>query len=171
MSCCFSGYHIFKSFWDAPIGSILSAKHEDDPQSLVHDKYAIALINSESVTVGHLPKFMSKLAHFFVKHAGKIRCEITGSKRYSSDLEQGGLEIPAKIIFQNSNERIIEEMKKKLAPLIEEYNKKQLLYVRVIRFFKKISFIKFFFFFSQIRCALKLGAFKIKLPMRCALSN
>ena len=29
-----------------------------------------------------------------------------------------------KIIFQNSKERIIEEMKKKLVPLIEEYNKK-----------------------------------------------
>ena len=67
---------------------------------------------------------MSKLAHIFVKHAGKIRCEITGSKRYSSDLEQGGLEIPAKIIFQNSNKRIIEKMKKKLAPVIEKYNKK-----------------------------------------------
>ena len=124
VNCCVRGYHIFKSFWDAPIGSILSAKHEDDPQSLVHDKYATALINSESVTVGHLPKFMSKLAHIFVKHAGKIRCEITGSKRYSSDLEQGRLEIPAKVIFQNSNERITEEIKKKLDPLVEEYNKK-----------------------------------------------
>ena len=48
----------------------------------------------------------------------------TSSKRYSSDLEQSGLEIPAKIIFQNSNERIIEEMKKKLTTLNEEYNKK-----------------------------------------------
>ena len=74
--------------------------------------------------MGHLPKFMSNLAHFFVKHDREIRCEITGSKRYSSDLEQGGLEIPAKIIFQNSNEKIIEEMKKKLTPLIEEYVKK-----------------------------------------------
>ena len=82
----------------------------------------LALTNSDSVRVGHLPKFMSKLAHFFVKHDGEIRSEITGSKRYSSDLEQGGLEIPAKIIFQNSNERIIEEMKKKRTPLIEEYN-------------------------------------------------
>ena len=54
----------------------------------VHNKYAIALIHSESVTVDNLPKFMSKLAHLFVKHAGKIRREITGSKRYS-DLEQG----------------------------------------------------------------------------------
>ena len=124
VNCCVRGYHIFKSFWDAPIGSILSAKHEDDPQSLFHEKYAVALINSESVTVGHLPKFMSKPAHVFVKHTGKIRCELTCSKRYSSDLEQGDLEIPAKIIFQNSNERIIEEMKEKLVPLIEEYNKR-----------------------------------------------
>ena len=92
----------------------------DDPQSLVHDKYAIALTNSDAVTVGHLAKFLSKLAHFFVNHDGEIRCEITGSKRYSSDLEQSGLEIPAKIIFWNSNERIIEEMKKKLTPLIEK---------------------------------------------------
>ena len=125
VNCCVRGYDIFKSFWNAPIGSVLSAKHEDDLQSLVHDKYAIALINSESVPLGHLQKFMSKLAHFFVKHARKIRCEITGSKRYSSNLEQGGgLENPAKKIFQNSNERIIEEMKKKLALLIGEYNKK-----------------------------------------------
>ena len=79
MNCCVRGYHIFKSFGDAPIGSVLSAKHENDPQSLVHDKYAIALIKSESVTVGHLPKVMSELSHFFVKHAEKIRRKITGS--------------------------------------------------------------------------------------------
>ena len=87
-NCFVRRYHIFKSFLDAPIGSILSAKHEHDPQSLVHDKYAIALINSETDTVGRLPKFMLKLTHFFVKYAGKIRCEITGSKRYSSELER-----------------------------------------------------------------------------------
>ena len=67
MNCCVREYHIFKSFWDAPIGALLSAKHQHDPQSLVHDKYAVALINSESVTMGHLPKFISKLAHIFVK--------------------------------------------------------------------------------------------------------
>ena len=39
-------------------------------------------------------------------------------------IPQGCLEIPAKIIFQNSNERIIEEMKKKLTSPIGEYNKK-----------------------------------------------
>ena len=80
MDCCVRGYHIFKLFWDAPIGSILSAKHEDDPQSLIHDKYAIALINSESITVGHLPRFMSKLAHVFVKHAWKLGVKLQVQK-------------------------------------------------------------------------------------------
>ena len=32
VNCCVRGYHFFKSFWDDPIGSVLSAKHEDDPQ-------------------------------------------------------------------------------------------------------------------------------------------
>ena len=41
-----------------------------------------------------------------------VLLQLVGSKRYSSDQEQGGLEIPRKIIFQNSNERIIEETKK-----------------------------------------------------------
>ena len=78
------------------------------------------LINSEAVTVGHLPKFMSKTGILFCL---VIRCEIAGSKKYSSDLVQDGLEIPAKKIFPNSKERINAEMKKKFAPLIEEFDK------------------------------------------------
>ena len=31
VNCCVRDYHIFNSFWDAPIDSVLSAKHEDDP--------------------------------------------------------------------------------------------------------------------------------------------
>ena len=46
---------------------------------------------------------MSKLSHIFVKHAEKIRCEVTVSKRYSPDLEQGGLEIPAISEFKRKN--------------------------------------------------------------------
>ena len=115
----------------------MSAKHEDDPQSLIHDKYAIALINSEKVTVGHLPKFMSKLAHVFVKHAGKLGVKLQVQK----DLEQGGLEIPAKIIFQNSSKRIIDEMKKKLAPLTKKYNKKTLIAIRTCNQIFKKDFI------------------------------
>ena len=70
-------YHIFHLFWEAPVGSLLIAKHEDDPQSLIHDKFAIALVNNDLVTVAHIPKFISKLTYFFLKHGGHIKCEIT----------------------------------------------------------------------------------------------
>ena len=43
-------------------------------------------------------------------------------RRTKTDLEQGGLEIPAKITFIISNERIIEVMKTETTPLTEEYN-------------------------------------------------
>ena len=90
---------------------MLSVKHEDHPQPLVHDKYSAALANSDLVTLGHLPNFMSKLVHVFIKYAGEISSEVNISKRYSTNLEQGSLKVSAKITFCNSNEKIIEGIK------------------------------------------------------------
>ena len=63
--CCVCGYHIFKSFWEAPLGSIVITKNEVDPQSLIQDKFTIASVNSDLVNVGHIPKYISKLIYFF----------------------------------------------------------------------------------------------------------
>uniref|UniRef100_A0A1X7V637 Uncharacterized protein n=1 Tax=Amphimedon queenslandica TaxID=400682 RepID=A0A1X7V637_AMPQE len=35
----------------------------------------------------------------FLRQGGLIHCTVSGSRRYSSDLEQSGLEIPCKITF------------------------------------------------------------------------
>ena len=99
------GYHIFQSFWEAPVGSLLIAKHEDDPQSLIYDNFAIALVNNNSVTVGYMPKFMSKLTYFFLKHGGHIKFEVNGGKKHLKDWEQGGLEIPATLTISNTNKK------------------------------------------------------------------
>ena len=64
VDCCVRGYHIFKSFWEAPIGSVLNTKHEVDLQSSIHDKFAIALVNSNFIIAGHIPNVMSKLTLF-----------------------------------------------------------------------------------------------------------
>ena len=72
VNCCTHGYHIFKSFRDAPIGSILSAKLEDDLQSLVHDKYALALINSDSVTVGISQNLCRNWHTFLLRMLGQL---------------------------------------------------------------------------------------------------
>ena len=42
VECCVRGYHIFQSFWQTPVGSVLIAKHVDDPQSLIDNKFTIA---------------------------------------------------------------------------------------------------------------------------------
>ena len=79
--------------------------HEDDLQSLIHNKFAIALVNNYSVTVGHIPKFISKLTNFFLKHGGHIKCKIDGGKKYSKYLEQGWLEVPTRLTISNRNKK------------------------------------------------------------------
>jgi hypothetical protein len=41
----------------------------------------------------------SALCALFFDHQGTITCEVIGSKQYSVDLPQGGLEIPCKLSF------------------------------------------------------------------------
>ena len=90
---------------------------------MINDKFAIALLNNDSVTVGHIPKFISKQAYFFLKHAGHIKSKITDGRKYWKDLEQGGLEIPARLKISNTNKKMTDVMKEKLNLLVEEYRR------------------------------------------------
>jgi len=65
------------------IGEILICRHETDNP---HDRFAVAI-------VGHVPK---KLSQFFWR---VWYCEVTGSRQYSIALDQGGIEIPCKLLF------------------------------------------------------------------------
>ena len=69
------------------------------PGALVQDKHAIAL-KQKDVIVGHIPKFLSKITYFYLKHGGDLLVEITGKRQYSGDLPQGGMELPA-LCFQD----------------------------------------------------------------------
>ena len=53
--------------------------------SMIHDKFAAALGNNDSVALGHVLKIMSKLTYFFLKHGVHIKCEITAGKKNSKD--------------------------------------------------------------------------------------
>ena len=66
---------------------------------------------------------MSRLTYFFLKHSGHIKSEITGRKNYSKVLEQGGLEIPAKLTISNTNKKMTDVMKEKLNHFVEEYRR------------------------------------------------
>ena len=77
---------------------------------LIHDKFGIALVNIELVICTSSSANMADIK----------KSEITGVKKYSKDLEQGGLEIPARLIISNAKKRITDVMKKKLNFLVEE---------------------------------------------------
>ena len=99
-ACCIRGYHIYNwAQWTAEIESILTSEPEKRPGALVEDRYAIAII-SNNLTVAHVPKFLSKLTFFFLKHGGTLTVKVTGKRRYYFDLAQGGMEIPAEFIYK-----------------------------------------------------------------------
>ena len=89
-ACCIRGYQIYNwAQWTAEIGSMLTSEPEKRPGALVEDRYAIAIIKQQSSnnqTVGHVPKFFSKLTFFFLKHGGTLTVKVTGERRYSFDL-------------------------------------------------------------------------------------
>ena len=63
-----------------------------------HDSYAVSVLKGETI-VGHVPRFMLSICCMFVHRGGAISCIATGSRRYSADLPQGGLEVPSIIII------------------------------------------------------------------------
>ena len=91
--------------------------------ALVKDKYAIAVKNGEQ-TVGHIPMFLSKLTFFFLRYDGKVSIKVNGPRRYSVDLIQGSLELPAEFTFQTSNEKLFSQMQEETLVEIEKFEKR-----------------------------------------------
>ncbi len=81
--------HIYQSVWSAEEGENLVCKRE---MSNPLDSYAVIVIKGEQ-TVGHLPRKISRLCALFLGRGGSITATVTGRRRRSVDLPQGGLEI------------------------------------------------------------------------------
>ncbi len=86
------------------VGEQLQCKRE---VSNVKGRYAIAVVIDE-IVVGHLPMVISLACSLFIRR-GIIKCEVTGGRRYSSDLPQGGLEIPC-ILFVEGRAREVKKL-------------------------------------------------------------
>ena len=70
------------------LGEELECRRETDS-----DLYAVAVLKTAAI-VGHLEEFQPPVLSFFtVMDGSSIRCAITGSRRYSTDLPQGGLSV------------------------------------------------------------------------------
>ena len=83
----------------------------------MHDPYALAVVN-RGVIVGHVPRAISSVCYLFLGRNSTIQCQVTGTRQYSVDLPQGGLEVPCKLIFSGQARLIIRVQK----PLQEALN-------------------------------------------------
>ena len=96
------GNHKYKDVWEAEVGTTLQCQRETaDP----HDIYAVAVLKS-GVIVGHGLKKISSTCSLFLQSGGAIHCTVTGAKRYSADVEQGGLEVPCVLKFVGDREKL-----------------------------------------------------------------
>ena len=96
----------YKTIWTSRIGEELICMRKVENY---HDPYAVA-VEKAGVIVGHLPRKISSICNLFLRKGGSIHCTVTGSRQYSSDLPQGGLEVPCLLSF-NGNCQIISKAK------------------------------------------------------------
>ena len=98
------GHHVYKEAWRPVIGQLLPVFSEPNNR---HDRRAVA-IYLDGVVVGHVPREISKVFWFFLKHNGKIMCEITGRRKCGN-----GLEVPCAYKLKGSSS-MVEKAKKLL---------------------------------------------------------
>ena len=114
LTSCVRGYHVYQDRWAPVLNERLSCKHE--PGNL-EDPYAVAIVNAGTV-VGHVPRKISTVCCMFLRKGGTIECTVTGSKQYSADLKQGGMEIPCKYSFRGETS-IVQRLKKVIYPVYQ----------------------------------------------------
>ena len=103
------GHHIYKEIWTPLLEEALVCRQETDN---FHDWFAVAVMKGSDV-VGHVPKKILSICSLFLRR-GAIRCEVIGTRQYSSDLNQGGLEVPCKLTFTCSDQERLATTRKLL---------------------------------------------------------
>jgi len=94
---CVRGYHYYQNVWDPFLGELLPCLREDGN---THDRYVVAISKSSRV-VGHVLR----------RRGGAIACIVMGTRRYSNDLPQGGMEIPCQLKFSAGNAKSLQKIK------------------------------------------------------------
>ena len=81
----------------------------------------MAVTNTGSIVIGHVPRAISALCSIFILRRGKITFQITEDQSYSNDLPQGGLELPCCFTFSTSNANQLAKVWEllKISPLIK----------------------------------------------------
>ena len=86
--------------WTPVIGEKLKCERE------IGNGVDRGVFTTSATLVGHLPKKISLICSIFLRSGGTITCEVSGGRRYSSDLVQGGLEMPCWLIFRGEEKKL-----------------------------------------------------------------
>ena len=118
---CVRGYHVYGEIWSATLGEELLCVSE---VGNVVDRYAVAVKKDSGETVGHLPQKILRMCSMFILRGGGITATVTGHRKYSWDLVQGGLEIPCNLKFRREEDEIrklkkLLQLKRKLNQLFK----------------------------------------------------
>ena len=107
---CVRGFHVYKEWWEAPVGEELRCSPQENN---TNDHYVVSVIkNDTNNVVGHLPRKISRICWHFLKKSGAcITCVVNGTRRYSGDLPQSGLEIPVKLTVNGREDDVINAYK------------------------------------------------------------
>ena len=107
------GYHIYKDIFTPTIGKTFQGRRETDND---HDDYAVAITEDDTI-VGHVPRTISVPCDLFLRKGGTISCTVTGPPQYSRDLEQGGQDVPCKLVFSGP---VKDDFKQKVQRLLQK---------------------------------------------------
>ena len=101
------GYYVYKDIWEAVLDEEVPCQKE---LGNLADPFAVAVIR-DGVVVGHVPKKISSVCSLFLQRNGSITCCVSGYRRFSEDLPQGGLEIPCTMTFVGEAKRTFKAKK------------------------------------------------------------
>ena len=98
---CIRGHHVSKSFWTPSIDETLSCEREEGN---MYDPYVVSMFQSKNArVVGRIPRKILAACSLFLCHEGNtITATVTGHRKFSEDLPQGGLEVPCKLTFRGN---------------------------------------------------------------------
>ncbi len=102
---------MYERIWKPFVGEKLTTVREPTNE---YDRYAVAVLkvkDGSSLTVGHLPREISKDCSSFIHSGGVIGVKVT-DQRPPSLTPMKGIEIPCKLTFTHSNPQQLENAKK-----------------------------------------------------------
>ena len=104
---CVGGFHMYQDIWTPVTGERLSCETEE---SNTFDSYAV---RKSANVIGHVPRKISAACSLSIQRGGTLTCIIVDTRRqYSTDLPQGGLQIPCKFEFKCDNAELLSNIKK-----------------------------------------------------------